>query len=428
MKKKLFTLLLLLLLLPITIYAETTCPVVTDTTTTDSRNLTCDAKKQTVTSFKTSKEETVLENDVCTIKCTENLIFSFDPIKKVLAGTSFNYPLYVSGERKCTATYKYEDYEKTIAKLVGEYASLTGDAKTTKGNELTNYYDLRKACDEFTKDGSDYEKKYKTNATVTLDVETSTVVDKIKYVYKEISDYNSQVEEDTVRYYACDYDEVTKKCKESMRTLNTWTETARIFGKYTMPNTYIERYTGEVKSTSTSTTCNAGDRYFTNFNELTKPLKDSKNDNGYKLTLVGNNLGNNLISGGSRWDMTVNCFYQVKNLSFPQGGGTSSSSGGGIKDENYDEYGNTAFVYRTIELDDPFPDRDPGANWYGQEKLILSTKDNLDALSKFEIALNRSSIRKVREYNQSYPYDTFNLNEMEKSLFIINNTSIVKRK
>lgn len=423
MKKKLFA--ALLLLLPITIYADTTCPVVTDATTTDSRNLTCDATMQTVTSYKTTKEETVLDNDVCTIKCTENLIFSFDPIKKVLAGTSFNYPLYVSGERKCTATYKYEAYETAIYKLVGEYASLTGDAKTTKGNELTNYYDKRKACDEFTKEGSDYQNKYKINANVTLDVETSTVVNKIKYIYNEISDYSSKVEEDTVRYYACDYDEVTRKCKESMRTLNTWTETARIFGKYTMPNTYVERYTGEVKNVSTSTTCNAGDRYFTSFNELTKPLKDSKDDNGYKLTLVANNLGNNLVSSGVRWDLTVNCFYQVKNLSFPQGGGTSS---GGIKDENYDDYGNTAFVYRTIELDNPFPDRSPGANWYGNENLILTTKDNLDDLSKFEITLNRNSIRKVREYNQIYPYDTFNLNEMEKSLFVINNTSIIKRK
>ncbi len=238
--------LFILLLLPMFVYADS-CSVKEDTQTNNDRTVTCDGKLRTTTKYSSSKEETVLDNGVCTIKCTENLIFSIDPIKKVLSGTSFNYPLYVSGERKCTASYNYVTYETTIRKLVSEYESLSGDAKTTKGNELVNYYNKKKECDEFAVDGSDYEKKYTMKGTATLKVATSTKVDTLNYSYKKISDYSSVLDKDEIKYSACNYNEAGKNCNESDRTINAWTETARIFGKYTMPNTYVERYTGEVK-------------------------------------------------------------------------------------------------------------------------------------------------------------------------------------
>lgn len=409
--------------LPIFVYAGT-CSVITDTQTTDDRSLTCDKTSQKITKYNSS-EETVLSNGVCQVKCTESLAFSVDPIKKVLAGTSFNYPLYVSGERKCTAVYDYVSYETTIRKLVDEYAVLTGDAKITKGNELVNYYNKKKECDEFAVADSDYENKYTMKGTVSLKVQTSTKTDTLNYKYRSISDYSSNLNKDEIRYYACDYNEASRTCNESMRTIYTWTETARIFGKYTMPYLYLEKYTGEVKSASSATTCNAGDRYFVSLNELTKPLSGVTTDNGYKLTLTGTNLGNNLVKTGDKWNLNVSCWYQVKNLAFPQGGETIISSD---TDENYELYGNVAFTYRQIDLDNPFPDRDPYSNWYGKEGLITSTASNIDKMSAFEITLNRSLIKKVREYNESNQYQTFKLDEMEKSLFIINNPSIIDRK
>lgn len=421
MKK--FLLIIILFIFPIFVMAEE-CTVINDAQTTDDRTLSCDSEEETVTTFETSKEETVIDNGVCTIECTESLIFSIDPIKKVLSGTSFNYPLYVSGERKCTATYDYETYETTISKLVSEYESLSGSAKTTKGNEIVNYYNLKKECDEFTVKDSDYENKYTVDGTVTLKVEKSVGTDNINYSYRDISEYYSNFNTDDVKYTSCEFDEATKTCTGGSTTISSWTETARIFGKYTMPNVYVERYTGDITYISSSTTCNAGDRYFVDFNELTKPLNGDTEDNGYKLTLTATNVGNNLVTGGDTWNLNVNCWYQVNNLSFPQGGEAIVTG----EDENYSAYGNMAFVYRQIDLDDPFPDRDPGANWYGKENLISITKDNIDNMSEFDIILNRSLIKKIREYNESYPYTTFNLDEMEKSLFIINNPSIIDRK
>lgn len=419
MKKKI--LVILLMLIPVITFAET-CEFNKDTQSTSDRNLVCDAEKRTTTTFKTTGEKTVLSNSVCEIKCTEEVVFSIDPIKKVLAGTSFSYPLYASGMRKCNAVYNYSQYEAKIKALVNEYETLTGTAKKTKGNEITNYYAQKKACDEFSVNESEYQNKYSYNANVSLKVETSKNEVTMQYIFSEIDEYSSTLILDEANYSSCNFSENNKKCLGDSKTIAGWTETARIYGKYTMKDVYIENYTGDIKDIETDNTCNAGDRFFTNFNELTRTSEKDTTDKGYKLTLTARNLGNNLVATSEKWNLNVDCWYQVNNLMFPQ------NNIGGNVDDNYDDYGGTAFQYRLIDLDNPFPGRSPMANWKGKESIIYSTKDNLSSLQKFVINLNRNSISKIREYNDTYSYDTFNLDEMEKSQFIINNPSIVDRK
>lgn len=417
MKKKLI--LMLIMLCPLIVYGQT-CEFEKDTQTTQDRSFVCDATKSTVTTFKTNKEQVVLKNDVCEIKCTEEIVFSVDPIKKVLAGTSFNYPLYTSGERKCTAVYKYADYETKIRKLVSEYETLTGNAKTTKKNEIINYYDQRKACDEFTKSGSEKEKKYTYNADVELIIETSEKNVTVPYVFVEMGDYSSSIINEEINYAACNFDEATIKCKESDETLTAWQETARIYGKYTMKDIYLEKYTGETKTAYNDDTCNAGDRYFTSLTEISKPVSNDPTDKGYKLTLIANDLGNNL-SNNKEWNLNVECHYELQNLMFPQ------NKPGQVVDENYEEYGGTAFQYRIIDLDDPFPGRAPGANWKGKVNIITDTANTITTMERFIITLDRSKIKTIREYNETHSYDSFNLNELEKSGFIEAHQNIIKR-
>ena len=419
MKKFLF----ILMLMPVVVFGST-CTVNKDTQTGNDRNLVCDAVNRTTTTFRTTDEKTVLSNSVCTIKCTEDIVLSIEPIKKVLAGTSFNYPLYASGERKCKAVYHYDTYEAKIRKLVDEYATLTGDAKATKGNEITNYYAEKKACDEFTKEGSELQHKYSYDEyDVSLKVETSINEVTIPYVFVETEEYDSKVIMDEINYRgSCEFNEVGKTCSNGIKTINGWTETVRIFGKYTMKDTYIEKYTGEIKAVYSNNTCNAGDRYFVSMNELTRPVKNDTTDKGYKLTLTAKKLGNNLVSTAPIWNLNVDCWYQVKNLAFPQGGSGENT------DDNYSKYGGTAFEYRLIDLENPFPGREAGANWKGHESIITSTKDNLSSLERFVITLDRSRINRVREYNDVHSYDTFNLSEMEKSPFIEANPNIIDRK
>ena len=427
-------LMILFMFFPVLVFGMT-CDNVKDTQTSDSRNLVCDSEKSTVTTFRTQNENVVLSNGVCEIKCTEEIVFSVDPIKKVLSGMSFNYPLYTSGIRKCSATYKYSEYENTIRRLVNEYASLTGAQKATKANELSNYYGMKKKCDEFTKNGSNYEEKYSYNGDVNLKIETSTNEVNVNYLFKPISEYISNVIVDEVSYDSCNYNETGRTCRNGDKTIAGWTETVNIYGKYTMDDVYLEKYTGKVVEAYNDKTCNAGDRFFTDLKEITKPVSGDTRDNGYKLTLSSSNLDADFRELGQKngvtgtqlpnkldWKLNVECSYQVKNLVFPQ------KIVGGSEDENYDKYGNNAFQYRLIDLSNPFPEREPGANWVGNEDIIDYTKNNLSTLEKFRITLNRSSINKIRDYNKVYKYDSFNMDEKDISKFIEANQEIIVRR
>ena len=424
MKKKL--LLFVLLLMPLMVNALDVCDVASDNQTSNNRTLTCSPTQISTTKFKSTKEKEVLKNDVCTITCTEDIVFSIKPTQKVLAGMSFSYPLYSSGVRKCTAKYNYKNYEDRMQKLVDEYKILTDTtAKNNKVKELDALYEQKARCDGYAEAGNEYESKYSFNGEANLKVETSTNVENVTYEYKDIDEYYTNVVKDNINYYSCGYNSSTKNCDGAQRTTNGWTSTSRVYGKYTMKEVFIEKYTGEIKTTKGDNTCEGMDKFFVKLNEYTRPVSNDKDDNGYSLTLTATNLNTKTIND-TDWNLTVNCYYQVNNLMFPQGGTNVKA------DENYSKYGNTAFQYRIVALEEPFPDREAGANWKGNESIITSSKSIVfstnNTLERFIINLDRAGIRKVREYNELYKYDTFNLDSKEQSIFINNMGKMFDRK
>lgn len=424
MKKKL--LLFVLLLMPLMVNALDVCDVASDNQISNNRTLTCSPTQISTTKFKSTKEKEVLKNDVCTITCTEDIAFSIKPTQKVLAGMSFSYPLYSSGVRKCTAKYNYKNYEDRMQKLVDEYKALTDTtAKNSKVKELDALYEQKARCDGYAEAGNEYESKYSFNGEANLKVETSTNVENVTYEYKDIDEYYTNVVKDNINYYSCGYNSSTKKCDGAQRTINGWTSTSRVYGKYTMKEVFIEKYTGEIKTTKGDNTCEGMDRFFVKLNEYTRPVANDKDDNGYSLTLTATNLNTKTIND-TDWNLTVNCYYQVNNLMFPQGGTNVKA------DENYSKYGNTAFQYRIVALEEPFPDREAGANWKGNESIITSSKSIVfstnNTLERFIINLDRAGIRKVREYNELYKYDKFNLDSKEQSIFINNMGKMFDRK
>ena len=424
MKKKI--LLFALLLIPLMVNALDVCDVASDNQTSNNRTLTCSPTQISTTKFKSTKEKEVLKNDVCTITCTEDIAFSIKPTQKVLAGMSFSYPLYSSGVRKCTAKYNYKNYEDRMQKLVDEYKALTNTtAKNNKVKELDALYEQKARCDGYAEAGNEYESKYSFNGEANLKVETSTNVENVTYEYKDIDEYYTNVVKDNINYYSCGYNSSTKNCDGAQKTINGWTSTSRVYGKYTMKEVFIEKYTGEIKTTKGDNTCEGMDRFFVDLNEYTRPVSNDKDDNGYSLTLTATNLNTKTIND-TDWNLTVNCYYQVNNLMFPQGGTNVKA------DENYSKYGNTAFQYRIVALEEPFPDREAGANWKGNESIITSSKSIVfstnNTLERFIINLDRAGIRKVREYNELYKYDTFNLDSKEQSIFINNMGKMFDRK
>lgn len=83
-----------------------------------------------------------------------------------------------------------------------------------------------------------------------------------------------------------------------------------------------------------------------------------------------------------------------------------------------------AFIYRPIDLDNPFPNRNAGINWYDWYSK-QSNKDRLkSAYSKLEyrVELDNQSVSKIKEYNKNNNYLNWTgINkETEKSDFIDN--------
>jgi hypothetical protein len=418
-----------------------TCSLVKDTQVSNNRILTCDATSQTTTRFTYPKNNDVevFKNDLCTITCKEDILFAVDPAKDVRAGMGFNYPLYMSAERTCTAVYDFESFDTNLRTLVSQrdlYAKGSAEYRN-KSNEISNQLQIKKECDTW----GDIEEetpigKYEMDPTISLKIETSESEINMPYVFKgfvtkdgEVEEtekeeeyYNRVFETEIDPYSSCDLKDIaTSSCTENKETISGWTEIARIDGKYTMKETFVELYTGKITSTEVETgigkTCRAKDAYFTSFYELTRPLPDDIADKGYALTLSATDLGNNIKSTGDAWTLNVNCWYTVENLLFPT-----------EDDVSYVKYGSTAFMYRTIDLIDPFPNREPGENWNGKVSLITDTSDTVRDKIIYEINLNTGSIKKIRQFNSNQSYVTFNLDDMERSRFIEDNIGIIDRK
>lgn len=81
-----------------------------------------------------------------------------------------------------------------------------------------------------------------------------------------------------------------------------------------------------------------------------------------------------------------------------------------------------AFIYRPIDLNNPFPNRNAGINWYDWYS-IQSNKDRLKSSyskKEYQVELDNQSVSKIKEYNKNNNYlDWKDINEKtEKSAFI----------
>ena len=114
------------------------CDPIQSNVSSDSRTLTCDNSKPTVTSYEypkgTGNWVKTFNNEYCTVVCKEFISLSFEGIKKVYAGQGFSYPLFVSANRNCKSTYSnVETFDKLYRKMVDAYMVLA-DPKEVKAD------------------------------------------------------------------------------------------------------------------------------------------------------------------------------------------------------------------------------------------------------------------------------------------------------
>lgn len=484
------------------------CEPIQNNVSSDDRTLTCDSEKAIVTSYEYPKgvgnQATALDNEYCKIVCKENIKFSFGSIRKVFSGMGFEYSINMSGKRSCQSTYKnVEDFDKLYREMIDSYLVLYGNkydknpradangdgfmdeedvdfvkskvnklltlkdmkgkqktvldldqngvvdfnAEQTLLNEISRMSDLKRSCNEW---GTTEDSKYKLTPEARVLITTSKDRIEKKYEYVELQPYKPVVSENKSTYISCNL--VNKSIfglnvpSCSGETTKTgWTETVSILGKYTLPECYLELYTGKVINKGEKTTrptCIAGNKFYVSFDEKTRPdPPDSKTDNGYPIFVELKGIGNNIEkSGPKNMNLKINCSYQVLNYSSPLKTDYVVESFPGRVIKSYSGF--SLFDYRAISLKDPFPGRDPLSNWDGfvkfisgkkevkiplKEYYITSKGENVRNKNLYTINLNNSTVRDIRGQNKSVYYGTFDLDQSERSRFIENNFNIIKR-
>ena len=435
-------------------------------------------------------------NGYCVVMCREEIAFAYPSIRRTYAGMPFSYNLVLSGARTCRSTYpnyvendeKYRllvdmymvllghiangvprvDINEDGARNVGDYNYVRNQASTfvdidgkkvldldnnnvmdsdsvalgSLSNAIRNMKQKKDDCDGWGT-AANPSSIYEVNPSVELIINTSKGDVTERYEYEEISPYNSIMTHDTTTYSSCSLvDTIVGGRREySCNGENTyigWTEIARVNGWFIMGEKKMTIYEGKTMPIAEFVepdvkTCWAGRSYYVPLAEVSKPNPANTTDNGYPMRLSVTNLGNNISSVPKDMNLTVNCWYQVRNLIGP----TES-------DWIYDEYSEqipagarnsiSLYLYRPIDLKDPFPNnREPGANWVGtieemingkkvtsslKERYITNEASTIQTKTLYKIKLNRSNINSIKRSNAQEGYNLFKDVEVGPNEFI----------
>lgn len=97
-----------------------------------------------------------------------------------------------------------------------------------------------------------------------------------------------------------------------------------------------------------------------------------------------------------------------------------------LKDCNINIYslisGKIKFIYRPIDIKNPFPSRNPGINWYewysnySNKERLEKTYSNLN----YTVSIDNTMLAKIKEYNEGTNYFDFDTMENDKSTFLKN--------
>ncbi|MGM9881403.1 MAG: hypothetical protein ACI31S_00985 [Bacilli bacterium] len=182
-------------------------------------------------------------------------------------------------------------------------------------------------------------------------------------------------------------------------------ETVTTICTFYLPNSVVEPYTGKITySTSIGTNYGINNKYYT---PLTYEGK-------YNLKATLKNL--NVLINDENW---------VGNWSLTFDGSKDSSCQIDVVKRLYDKVDDKsysfAFIYRPIDLNDPFPNRNAGVNWYvwynqtSNKERLKESYSNL----QYQVKLDNKKTYAIKNYNSKNDYLNWDsIDESEESSFI----------
>ncbi|MGM9875641.1 MAG: hypothetical protein ACI310_00195 [Bacilli bacterium] len=182
-------------------------------------------------------------------------------------------------------------------------------------------------------------------------------------------------------------------------------ETVTTICTFYLPNSVVEPYTGKISySTSIGTNYGINNKYYT-------PLTYEGKYN-IKATLKNLNILINDEDWVGDWSLTFD-------------GSKDSSCQIDVVKRLYDKVDDKAysfaFIYRPIDLNDPFPNRNAGVNWYAWYSKT-SNKERLEesySNLQYQVKLDNKTTYDIKEYNGKNSYLSWEgINESGESSFI----------
>lgn len=172
-----------------------------------------------------------------------------------------------------------------------------------------------------------------------------------------------------------------------------------------LPVTNVQIYTGKINGVTASIGSGINNKMYTELN-FTGTLNFSAVVSGL-----------NVIKDGSDWRINYNPDENDKSCQVEVYSRLYKERNPGDKTNKF------KFVYRPIDLDNPFPNRLAGANWYNWYSKDANKERLKNSYSKlqYQVELNPSRVNEIKKYNNGKKYfdwDGFDENGNGKSNFI----------
>ena len=190
--------------------------------------------------------------------------------------------------------------------------------------------------------------------------------------------------------------QLIKKCTES----GSFTNDNKLITTCTffLPKSEFKNLNGQVSYSSDENLANINNKYYIPLNEKKHSIKVTlENLSRLKDDKAKEDSKDKIKPWTGTWNITTSCLLKVTNRIYePTSGGKEN---GKVKYK---------FIYRPINLSNPFPNRFPGVNWYTwyiternkDNKTLEDSYNNLDYYTE----LNNDSISKIKKYNKDNNY------------------------
>lgn len=181
--------------------------------------------------------------------------------------------------------------------------------------------------------------------------------------------------------------QLIKKCTESgdFTKGNKLITTCTFF----LPKSEFKNSNGQVSYSSDESLANINNKYYIPLNEKEHSIKVTlENLSRLKDDIANEDSKDKTKPWTGTWNITTSCLLKVTNRLY--------------------ENGKHKFIYRPINLNNPFPNRFPGVNWYTwyitEENKDKKTLEDSYKKREYYTELDNRTISTIKEYNKNHNY------------------------